>query len=83
MSNPLNKLRVEDNLDKQDMARLRANRYAEMCSQWNKVYLIRNTKYPDKVAELRALSLIHACNLIGWRSRQVELISVVEIDEKE
>lgn len=83
MSNPLRRMRVADNLDRRDMARLSSNDYDGRCSEWKKVFLIRSTKYPDKIAELRALSFVHACNLIGWRPRQVELISEKDVDEDE
>ena len=74
MNGLLKKLRVEDNLDGRDMSSLKASRYSELCESWNKVFLIRSTKYPEKVAELHALSFVHACTLIGWRPRQTELI---------
>ena len=78
----LRNLRVSDNLDRVDMARLKSNRYSELSDGWNKVFVIRHKKYSHKVAELRALSFVHACNLIGWRPRQVELIRSEDIEDK-
>ena len=71
--------KLGDRLDRVDMAKLKNNRYAEKCEEWKKVFVIRSKKYPDKVAELRALSFVHACNLIGWRPRQTELISIEDV----
>jgi hypothetical protein len=68
--------RSSEGVDSIDQSKLRANGYAKNCENWDKVFVIRNMKYENKVAELRATSLIHACNLIGWRPRHVKLISV-------
>ena len=73
-------IRMDDRLDRVDMARLKANGYADKCEEWNKVFILQHKKYPEKVAELRALSFVHACNLIGWRPRQVELVSEHEVE---
>jgi len=74
--------RVGDNLDQKDMSKLRGNRYQENSSKWKKVFVIRHMNYENKVAELRAASFVHACNLIGWRPRQVELITSSDVDDK-
>jgi hypothetical protein len=79
MTKSIRNIRLDDRLDRVDMAKLKASGYADKCHEWNKVFIIRNKKYPDKVAELRALSFIHACNMIGWRPRQVELVSESEV----
>jgi len=81
MPRSIRNIRLDDRLDRIDMAKLNANGYHDRCHEWNKVFVIRHGKYPDKVAELRALSFVHACNLIGWRPRQVELIDEFEIEE--
>ena len=75
------KSRADVGLDDVDHRRLRTNRYADNCHKWTKVFVIRNLKYSNKVAELRATSFSHACTLIGWRQRQVELISEVGIQD--
>lgn len=61
-------------LDRVDMGNLKNHGYAEKSAGWNKVFLLRHKKYPDKVAEIRALSAFHACKLLGWRPRQVEVL---------
>jgi len=67
--------RATEGIDEVDQNRLKMNRYSELSPGWKTVYIIKNVKFDNKVAEIRATSFIHACNLIGWRPRQVELIS--------
>lgn len=73
------KPRADVGLDDVDHRRLKTNRYTENSGRWNKVFVIKNLKYSNKVAELRATSFAHACTLIGWRQRQVELISESDV----
>ncbi len=80
MPRSIRNIRLDNQLDRVDMAKLRGNRYSELCSQWNEVFVIRHKKYPDKVAELRAISFVHACKLIGWRLRHVELVNRYEVE---
>jgi hypothetical protein len=70
-----NKQRSSDGVDKIDQSKLRSNSYSEKLKDWKTVYVIRNTRFDNKVAEIRATSFIHACTLIGWRPRHVTLIS--------
>jgi hypothetical protein len=81
MARSIRNIRLDDNLDRIDMARLNASGYHDKCDEWNKVFVIRHKKYPEKVAELRALSFTHACSLIGWRPRQVEIIDEFDIEQ--
>jgi len=77
------KIRDPQNLDKIDMAKLKASGYSEKADSFPKVFLLRHKKYPGKVVELRALSSIHACNLIGWRPRQVEVLEQRDAETEE
>jgi len=44
------------------------------------VYVLRNKK-TGQVVEIRAASSVHACNIIGWRSRKVEILQHTVIEE--
>ena len=51
---------------------------------FKKAYVIQNIK-TGQVAEVRAASSLHACNIIGWKPRRVRVISekVIEVKEEE
>lgn len=66
--------RSQDGVDAVDQSKLRKNNYAEKSKECDEIYVVRNIKFENKVAEIKAKSLVHACNLIGWRPRHVILI---------
>jgi hypothetical protein len=56
---------------------LKRSKYASTVAEndkFTKNYVIRN-KQTNQVVELRAASSIHACNLIGWKPRKVEVLA--------
>jgi len=71
-----------DDLDRIDMGNLKSHDYARKSADWNKVFLLRHRKYPGKVAEIRALSAFHACRLLGWRPRHVEVLEEREAESE-
>ena len=52
---------------------LKQAKYETISKNFKTIYVIRNKKN-GMIVELRAASMTHAANLIGWRPRQVELI---------
>lgn len=67
-------------LDEGDMRSLKKSRYEELNGQWTMSYVIRHKS--GKMAELRAMSPVHACSLIGWRPRHVTVVSKEEVSQK-
>jgi hypothetical protein len=63
-------------LNAKDYKNLRNNKYAESQDKHPDVYILRHKS--GKVAELHAISEVHACSLIGWRPRQVTLLQKIE-----
>jgi hypothetical protein len=74
----MKKFRSQEGLDAVDQSKLRNNNYEQESKKWPTVFVIRH-----KNAELHASSLVHACNLIGWRPRQVELIDQYKVGSGE
>jgi hypothetical protein len=60
-------------LTHREMKALKRSRYEQSAPKWNEVFVIQN-KRTKQIAELRAMSAVHAANLIGWRPRQVKLL---------
>jgi len=49
---------------------LNRNNYEKVSQNFDKLFLIQNKK-TQQIVELRAASSVHACNLIGWRPKNV------------
>ncbi len=47
-------------------------------NRFKKAYVIRNKK-TNQVVELRAASSLHACKIIGWRPRRVQVLATRDI----
>lgn len=77
-----NKYQKTNFLFPKDLKTLKSNNYDMIGKNFSSSYVIRNKK-TGQVVEIRAASSYHAAQLIGWRSRQVELIDVIgdTIDE--
>lgn len=68
-----------------EMKALKRSRYQESImnnSMFKKSYVLFNKK-TGQMAEIRAASSFHACNIIGWKKNQVRLIKEKVIPEKE
>lgn len=63
-----------DGIDMVDVRHLKNNHAEEMGRNFATTYVIQHKRYPDKVAEIKAASFVHACTLIGWRPRQARLL---------
>jgi hypothetical protein len=48
--------------------------------KFKKAYLLKNIR-TGQMAEIRAASSFHACNIIGWKANRVNVISEKEIKE--
>jgi len=64
-------------LGPRDYRKLANNDYEKAKEKFKTVFVIQHVK-TKKVAELRAASVVHAANLIGWRPRQVRLVKSYE-----
>ena len=74
---------IETRLTYKEMKALKRSRYETNImnnSKFKKAYVIQNIK-TGQVAEIRAASSFHACNIIGWKVNKVILISEKEIQE--
>lgn len=56
-------------------------KYDEIRQKFDNIYVLRN-KRTKQVVELVAASSVHACKIIGWRPRLVEVIET-KVKEKE
>jgi len=68
-----------------EMKALKRSRYQEDImnnTKFKKAYLLVNKK-TGQMAEIRAASSCHACNIIGWKHNHVRLISERDVTEKE
>lgn len=71
-------------LTHKEMKALKRSRYEKdirLNPQFKKAYLLENIK-TGQMAEIRAASSFHACNIIGWRANKVRLVSEKVIEEK-
>jgi len=65
-------------LTEKELKSLKKNNYSEIKHKCDNVYTLQNKKN-GRIVELRGVSALHACNLIGWRFRQVEVLSHYKI----
>lgn len=72
--------RIIPPLDWNDMKSLKKSNYDALHENWTKIYVIQHNS--GKVAELRAVSPIHACKLIGWRPRSVKILSETVVEKE-
>lgn len=67
-------------LSDKDQAKLKFNNYEKIKNNFKTTFIIFNTK-TGKIAEIKAASVVHAANLLGWRVRQVKLLDQFEGDQ--
>ena len=48
--------------------------------KFKKIFVLKNKK-TNQIAEIRAASSFHACNIIGWKSNKVVIIQEKEAEE--
>jgi len=59
---------------------LKKARYDKIAPKFNTAYVLKNIK-TNQIAEIRAASSFHACNLIGWNKNKVVVVSESVIPE--
>jgi len=65
-----------------DFKALKRSGYEKIADKFQYAYVIRNKK-TGVVVEIRAASSVHACNIIGWRPKNTQLIEVIDTKKKE
>ena len=65
-----------------EMKSLQKARYEDIAKnpRFKKAYLLKNNK-TGQMAEIRAASSFHACNIIGWKANKVTVLKETEIKE--
>lgn len=61
---------------------LKRAKYDKIADNFQYAYVIKNKK-TGVIVEVRAATSLHACNIIGWRPRHVQLIEVIDTKKKE
>jgi len=56
---------------------LNKSRYDQIRTKFKKTFIIAN-KRTGQIVEISAASSIHACKIIGWKSRKVRVLEVKE-----
>ena len=67
-------------LTEKELKSLKKHKYNEIKHKCDHVYTMQNKKN-GRIVELRGLSALHACNMIGWRLRQVQILNEYRISK--
>lgn len=67
-------------MTEKDVKNLVRSKYSELRGKFKTAFVIQNTK-TGVIAELKAASSFHACNLIGWKPQHTRLIETKEADD--
>ena len=65
-----------------ELKSLKKARYDEIAPKFKNVFVLKNKK-TGQIAEIRAASSFHACNIIGWRKNRVQVIQERSITKEE
>ncbi len=63
-------------LTRNDYKSLKHTKYFELKDNYKNAYILKNKK-TGAVAEIQALSSVHACSFIGWRPKNVTIIDTI------
>jgi hypothetical protein len=66
----------ENTLSRKEISSLKEHKYEEAVSKYKTSYTIMNKK-TGAIVEMKASSPLHACTMIGWRSKNCKLIKEV------
>ena len=66
-------------LTQRELKYLKRANYDELIKKCTKAYLLKNIK-TNQMAEIRAFSSFHACNILGWKNTQVRIIEEKEVE---
>jgi hypothetical protein len=73
--------RKEDNftfpISDKDYKNLKKSKYFQVKDKYDKSFVIQNKK-TGVIAEIRAITEVHACSLIGWRIKNTNFIDVLK-----
>jgi len=68
-------------LTMREMKYLKRARYGEIAGKFNKAFVLKNRR-TGQIAEIRAVSSFHACNIIGWKPNRVVLLETKDIEKE-
>lgn len=74
-----NDIRQPPPLTRKEAKALKRSQYDKIAEKFFTSYVLQNTQ-TGQIVEIRAASSLHACNIIGWRPRKVNLLSERKID---
>ncbi len=60
-----------------ELKNLKKNNYEKIYNKFDKSFVLKNKK-TGAILEIRALTSIHACKLIGWNPKKTRLINVLD-----
>ena len=76
---PKDTLDTPQPLTQRELKYLKRANYDELIKKCTKAYLLKNIK-TNQMAEIRAFSSFHACNILGWKNTQVRIIEEKEVE---
>lgn len=65
-----------------ELKALKRSRYNEIADKYQYAYVLKNKK-TGLIVEIKAVSSIHACNIIGWRPKNTQLIEIIDTKKQE
>ena len=69
--------RKQPRLSKKEIYSLKQSKYNEKIDKFENSYVIMNKK-TGMIVEMKAMSPVHACTMIGWRIKNCKLIDVIK-----
>jgi hypothetical protein len=69
-------------LTKKEIYALKQSKYNENIDKFENSYVILNKK-TGMIVEMKAMSPVHACTMIGWRIRSCRLIDTIKKEKKD
>lgn len=74
------KAQVQTQLSKKEIHSLKQARYNEKIDKFDTSYVIMNKK-TGMIVEMKAMSPMHACTMIGWRVKNCKLMDIIKKEE--
>jgi len=71
------KAQVQTQLSKKEIYSLKQARYNEKIDKFDTSYVIMNKK-TGMIVEMKAMSPMHACTMIGWRVKNCKLMDIIK-----
>jgi hypothetical protein len=73
---------AQPSITMKELKALKRAGYDKIVDQFPMAYVLKNKK-TGLVVQIQAASSYHACNIIGWRARHVQLLDVIDTKKKE